>query len=154
MKIIHNGTTEVSHCDGYSKGAIVYHYPLPTDRTCLIMCAPLLCAWQWWKGELQRRYTLQRARDLHHFTIPAAAAVQARKPVQALPQVEVVSEAGNTEGHAVLTYVMGELNKDLFTELMKWFHASEDASDLEDDSDSEDGSDMEVEGGSDSEGGV
>jgi hypothetical protein len=71
-----------------------------------------------------------------------------------MPQVEVVSrqqegpaagpsgqrkassEAGRTEDeeekHAVLAYVVGQLNTDLFKELMKGFHASECGSDSAD----------------------
>jgi ankyrin repeat protein len=63
-------------------------------------CPPLCVCHQWWEGELERRYFLQRARCLHDVlreqqatpTAPVPVCLQERKATsQALPQVEVVA---------------------------------------------------------------
>jgi hypothetical protein len=103
---------------------------------------------QWWEGQLERRYLLQRAWCIHDAymthqekpTAPVPAFLQVRVAAgQALPQVVAVHpehekragacatiqatrEAGSTEErHAVLAYAVQMLNEQLFTELMQCF---------------------------------
>jgi hypothetical protein len=63
-------------------------------------------------------------------------------PAGASGKRKASSEAGSTEDeenrHAVLAYVVGQLNEQLFTELMNGFHASDNGSDSDQDSDMED----------------
>jgi hypothetical protein len=129
---------------------------LPIIYKYIIFIHSVLClttVWQWWEGELERRYLLQRARSLHDAsttqrdtpTASVPAFLQARVAAgHVLPQVEVVAgeqeehagadgkrkaseEAGSTqeeeEQHAVVVGVVTQLNEQLFTELMQGFHA-------------------------------
>lgn len=107
-----------------------------------------ICVWQWWEGELERRYLLHRARCLHNAyamhgdtpTVPVPAYLHGRVAAgQALPSVDVVGQqaqlqagaSGNggasmeecEERHAMLAYVVVHLNAQLFTELIEAFHA-------------------------------
>ena len=112
------------------------------------MACRCCCGWQWWKGELERRYLLYRARCLHDAhtthqhtpTAPVPALLKGRVAAgHALPSVETApqqSQAGasgqgrasteaahaDEERHAVLQYVVTQLNEQLFTELVKGFH--------------------------------
>lgn len=96
------------------------------------MCLALspACVPQWWDGELERRSLLYRARILHDAyathqeapTRPVHAYLKARMEAGlALPWVEVAP--GQQEGHAIMKWVVQELNKDLFTELVHYFYA-------------------------------
>jgi hypothetical protein len=128
---------------------------------------------QWWEGELERRYLLQRAWKIHDAymthdekpTAPLPAFLQDRVAAgQALPEVELAggyqeeqpaATSGERKAHqeeevnAVLAYAVMRLrDAPLFTEFMHCFHAprSGDAAVGEEDVNDEEEKGQEEEG--------
>jgi hypothetical protein len=86
---------------------------------------------QWWKGQLERRYLLQRAWCIHDAymthqekpTAPLPALLQDRVAAgQALPEVEMAGGHEEEELNAVLAYVATLRDAPLFREFMQYLH--------------------------------